>query len=465
MDIYGESMTEEKRRSRNPVPQEMRDVPEQFFKKRRRRLHNLWIEIFLTLAGIGVCLAVFLFGLSQVFPHFSLVNSWFNDAGPSVAGGGENQNAGSVPVLSEGQSAVIAHLTAIQNDVKSKRDGEVVWSRAQEGLKLYGRDAIRTLSRSNAVVTFDDHNSLDIGENSLVLLKYHGYDSKQGIQKSLMELVDGQVRSQIDGDHEAKVGMEIITPSALTEIHSDGGDHQKADVQVHVKPDQSAAVMVYAGRAKVTAQGVTIDVARNRVAHIPVGRPPQPPQGLPGLLTALSPEEGGIYFYREGPPEVAFSWSPSDAKMSYHLQVSSASGFKNRLLDEKVPVAAFSSRALKEGRYFWRVAAVDAEGIEGGWSVVRSLEVVRSGVFAVLRLYAPKDGQVVFQETVLVEGETDPRSEVYLNGKAIPVSDVGYFRKEILLKIGDNEVQVESVNQAGAASFQRRMVRRQRFKP
>jgi len=102
------------------------------------------------------------------------------------------------------------------------------------------------------------------------------------------------------------------------------------------------------------------------------GIAPASPHALPMAPAELfTPTErevlsGDISSYR-------FSWAAADGAVRYHLEISADAEFR-QLMDETwvsgtdAELMSLSIDSLEPGTYFWRVAAIDADGYESAWS-------------------------------------------------------------------------------------------------
>ncbi|MBI4745351.1 MAG: hypothetical protein HY786_02110 [Deltaproteobacteria bacterium] len=101
---------------------------------------------------------------------------------------------------------------------------------------------------------------------------------------------------------------------------------------------------------------------RYLAAQMPPASPPQ----------LLSPPEG----IRLTNGTIELSWSSSQKELLYHIQISDTPDFNKLVLDEK----SYNSETkiidkLEKGKFYWRVSSLDKEGIEGGFSDIRTFEV------------------------------------------------------------------------------------------
>lgn len=437
------------------------------FKKRLHSVARFGSEAILVILAVLGCFTLFLFALKQIFPEGDPTPFWFREKRELLPvslekrrGEIEMRLPGAGETDREEGAALAARLTFTQNEVKSKRADQIAWSRAQQGLPLFDRDAVQTLARSSAVITFDEKNYLDMDESSLVVIKRLERNPILKERRSFMVVINGNLRGRIDGSGSENVKLEIATPTAVTEVNTRDSQGRQADFQIRVNPDQTSTVTVYAGVAKVLAQGVTVEVGENQVTHIGLNAPPQSPQPIAPPVTLASPSEGAVFFYRDFPPEVAFAWSPREKAARYHLQIAREVSFRERVLDEITGRTAFLYGNLKAGRYVWRVASIDADGVRGQWSEARAVEVVRKQTPPALLVAYPKGDEVINRERIWVDGRSDADTQVYVNGKRVRKDAKGRFKEEVRLKKGVNLILVESIDPAGNVSFQKRMISR-----
>ena len=99
--------------------------------------------------------------------------------------------------------------------------------------------------------------------------------------------------------------------------------------------------------------------------------PPPPPPPVPATPALVSPAAGAVVA-----PPVTFDWTDASAAVSYTIQVDEISDFGAPLiLSASVAVSEFTTAALPEGNWFWRVRGVNSAGTPGPWSTVRAIQV------------------------------------------------------------------------------------------
>lgn len=346
-----------------------------------------------------------------------------------------------------------ALLSVTVNEVRSKRSTSIAWGPAERGMPLYNRDAVQTLRGAGATITFDKENYMTMGSNTLVIIRRMENDRLLRQQRSVLVMVEGEMRGRIAGSAEQGMALEIATPEAMTRIRSDHPDAE-AEFRITVHPDQSSSVVVFAGEAQVTLGGVTMTVAENQGVILRPGQSPAGPVELPPPPALQTPRDGATFTYRHLPPQVRFAWGGGAEK--FRFQLSADPEFASPLVDEVLDGPEFMHGNLRAGTWYWRTAAVHG-GIEGETGTARALTLVES------RTPPPLD--VAFPETtrgerVVVAGKTAPGSFVYVDSLPVTPAPDGAFSLEVSLTPGLNSILVEAIDEAGNASYRRGIIQR-----
>jgi hypothetical protein len=119
-------------------------------------------------------------------------------------------------------------------------------------------------------------------------------------------------------------------------------------------------------------------------------------------------------------------------------------------------------RGLDLGKYYWRVAAVDRDGVSGKFSEFSRFTVARPDG-AVQGDGPPPpltiDTVDVRANILQIKGRTEPGATVTVNGQRVDVQADGSFNEFIqLAKLGRQIVVVKSVGINGGENEQRRSV-------
>ena len=352
----------------------------------------------------------------------------------------------------------VATLSRTGNEVMSKEANSIAWSRAREGMKLGDHDAIQTFKNSSAQINFDSRNYLTMGSNSLVIIKRIEKGPTGNSRRSGVVVVDGELQGRLASGGENGLELSITTPAAGVKMLS-GSSGAKADFRISVNPDHSSTIVVFHGKAEVTAQGKTVQVGTSSGLTVKPGQAPGIPMALPIPPAALSPKDGGVIRYRDFPPPLLLQWGEVKECGTYHLQVAKDRDFRPLVTDAKVEGNSFTQGNLREGGYFWRVSSI-RNGIEGergkGWRV----ETVQDLTPPSLEVAFPKEP--VEGEVLLLTGSAEPGCRLFIRGEEVATDRDGAFACELPLEAGRSPtlVTVEAVDEAGNVSYRSQYVKR-----
>jgi cytoskeletal protein RodZ len=76
-----------------------------------------------------------------------------------------------------------------------------------------------------------------------------------------------------------------------------------------------------------------------------------------------------------------------------------------------------------------------------------------------LKIIQPSANEIINENPVLVKGETEPETEVYINGAPVLIEDSGYFEKEVNLKKGLNKIIIEAKQRYSRTNTKTRQIK------
>jgi hypothetical protein len=173
--------------------------------------------------------------------------------------------------------------------------------------------------------------------------------------------------------------------SGLMEIASGNGDGTfQAPVRYLVPPNQSSLGGIFITASDFNGDSKP-DVALavggasaflNVLINSTGGGPTPPTQSPPAAPTLLSPANGAR-LPRSQP--IPFSWSAVPGAATYEIQFDDSSSFSAPLIAAQTGLTGTQTTQTftSERRYWWRVRARTAGGINSAWSSVRSFEIRR----------------------------------------------------------------------------------------
>src|SRR3990172_1079259 len=121
------------------------------------------------------------------------------------------------------------------------------WKEAVVGMRLASRDAVQTSRRSGASIRFSGKDSIEMGENSLVILRKVEQDPVRLTKRSTLLVIDGESRGNLGGAEKQPFDFELGKSGARARIASGGEGGGPAEFQITVNPDRTTALSLYKG--------------------------------------------------------------------------------------------------------------------------------------------------------------------------------------------------------------------------
>lgn len=437
-------------------------MPRRILKTLTARSAEGLVAVIIVLIFFMVLLGI----LNAVFPSGTSLTDMMSREGILAPAGLVEQSVRELFLSSRGEERMLsdpgelaAVLTRTRNDVKSRRANAIAWGGAREGMPLFNRDAVQTLKRATATITFDESNRLEMGENSLIIIQRLNNDTVLREKRSFMVMVEGELRGSIGEKDETSVHVEVATPSAVARIRSQQSESGKADFKISVNPDKSSTIAVYQGVAELTAQGRTVRIEANQAANVKLGEAPTGPEGLPDPPKPGRPSDASLYVYRDLPPRIHFSWTSDAGAKEYRMVIASDPDFRDIVFEDKLAKSGFVHGNLRKGDYYWRVSAIE-DGLEGTYSAIRRIKVAQDRTPPALRVQFPPEN--VDRDFVILTGSAEPGARIFVGGRAVPTEKTGRFKSRVALREGINVVLVEAFDEVGNVTYRSQLVNRKK---
>lgn len=348
---------------------------------------------------------------------------------------------------------IAANLEKVKRTVKRKRANTISWSRAKAGMSLYSRDAIQTFDRANAVIRFDEENYIDLGENSLVIIKQINDDPLLREKLTRILVFAGELRGKISATSRKRMQMEIRSKDAVTKVMSARKDKSTL-FKYKINPDHTSTVTVLEGQAVIVDKGKKVNINPFEAYTVTPGEDSEL-QVPPDAVRPVTPKHRGQFFYNELPPQVKFVWSKTRHADSYTVELARDAAFNDIITSEKVKTTYLQHGNLKQGDYYWRVRAHNGY-VDGDFSKPRMFSIVQDQEPPILEVEMPPD--TARSKVFIIKGQSEPGSRLFINNKPVKIDGAGSFKYEIKLQKGSNTVVVEAVDTAGNSSYQSKIV-------
>jgi hypothetical protein len=319
----------------------------------------------------------------------------------------------------------VATVTAIEGTVKVKKGGTNEWVPAPVGFGLRNGDVVKTEKASGAQLTFSTGNVVKVRPDSVVLISEG--EAAVAEEGTAWHVQSGQVNFQL------KQNTEIITPTARTKAAANSSGN------INVTDEGGTGVKIFQGSAQVaTKQGQTITLAGNQAILVDSRGQAGPKIELPPPPALVAPVAKAELPYVAPPHATArLSWDVVRGASTYRVAMDYNVVQADLLLSAALDIPGIGdtkheTMSLEPGRYFWRVAGVSKEGLEGDFSKVSSFSVVKAveppppsptDTAPKLSVDAPD----ILSGVVQVRGRTDPGALVTVDGHTIKVLADGSF--------------------------------------
>jgi hypothetical protein len=359
------------------------------------------------------------------------------------------------PVPKPGQQ--IARLTAVEGKVKVKPNEKDAWSEARLSDRLHVGDVVQTETRAGAQISFNSGSVVSVRPDSVV---YIGGSAEAST--AAWRVQSGRVNFST-GDE----ATEIVTPTVRTTAQ------QNASGNIDVTDAGGTGVKIFRGQAQVeTTQGQTITLNENQAVQVDAAGKAGSTMDLPPPPTLVAPApRARLALVAPPEPSARLSWNAVKNGVTYRValdyNVTQANLLLSAALDESgLATTTHDVKGLNVGRYFWRVAAVNKDGLEGAFSRVSFFAIVEPETPAPAATPTPGTAaptlvvQALDEVTpgvVHVGGRTDPGAAVTVDGTAVKVMPDGSF-SEYVRHGGQGELVIRATGQDGRFTEQSRGV-------
>lgn len=212
----------------------------------------------------------------------------------------------------------------------------------------------------------------------------------------------------------------------------------------------------------VTSTGDKVQLGSNEAVSVDKAGKAAPKVVLLGAPELQSPPHDAEITYPDpSRATTLLTWKGVPGTSSYHVMVDYSSHFSRPLVDRRgYGDTSVELRGLDAGKYYWRVAAVGKDGVEGAFADYARFSVAKGWAPAEaakprLRLEPLEPRGFIVQ----VEGTTEAGATVSVNNHRIDVEPDGSFNEFVTLeRPGRQEVVVRAVGMNGGVAEEKRSV-------
>lgn len=345
-----------------------------------------------------------------------------------------------------------AVLSQVRRRVRDRPANAVTWHDAHAGKRLGDHHTVQTLARSEALIAIGTTGELRLGERSLVVVKREDRDRGLRRRRSSVVLLGGRLQGRIDPGKGKDSRLDIVTSGGTSEIRA---GKEGADFSVTANADESSTVNVYSGVARLSTAGGKIKVGPNEaITFDPTGLLGKAVP-IPDAPRAISPRDGIVRTFGPVAPRIRFHWAEQDGADAYRFVLARDRDLGDVVCARELNDTEFVHGDLPSGEYYWSVRSVFGH-VESRPSSIRSLQLVEDLDPPALSVDLP-EGTVAVEQLV-VRGQAEPGSELFIENESVPLAADGGFEYALKLKRGLNMIVVEAVDAAGNSAYRSQYV-------
>jgi hypothetical protein len=351
-----------------------------------------------------------------------------------------------------------ARFTSLEGNVKVKPVGVFDWYSAEPSMVLRKSDLVRTGPGATAEITFFDGTVVRVRPDSLITIEDTSEDFATKRRRVAWHISSGEVNFQTGKKNVPGSATQISTPTVKTTAAemTDGG----------IRVDQSgdSDVKIYRGSTQVeTKTGEKLTLGASEALKVDAAGKAGPKQVLlDAPVLQAPPHQTEISYPDPSRATTLLAWKAVPTSASYHVMVDYSPYFNRPLVDQVRKDSAVELRGLDTGKYYWRVAALDKDGVEGAFSAFARFTVVRKegaggggGVPPLLVIEAVDVRANILQ----IKGRTEQGATVTVNDQRVDVQGDGSFNEFIQLDKGGRQIVViRSIGINGGINEQKRPI-------
>lgn len=353
-----------------------------------------------------------------------------------------------------------ARFTQIEGNVKVRRTGSFDWVDVDKSSVLRRGDLVKTGAGAVAQISFFDDTVVDLRPDSLLTIEETSENPSTKERRVAAQISSGAVDFTAPARTVKGSETEFSTPTLTTKVGDQGA---RASMTVDASTGASAVSVLEGSQVVETRSGAKVNLPAGTAVKVDESGKPGAVVALPAVpVLEAPPHQAEISYVDPSRSTTLLAWKAIPGAATYHLMLDYSPRFNRPLVDRAgIKDRSQEIRGLEPGKYYWRVAAVDREGVEGGFSdtalfmVTRPAAASASGPPPPLTLEALEVRGNILQ----VKGRTEPGARITVNGNRVDVREDGSFNEYISLdKAGKQEVVVRSMGLNGGVKEVRRPV-------
>jgi hypothetical protein len=349
-----------------------------------------------------------------------------------------------------------ARFVTIEGSVQVKREGTLEWLEANTGIVLRSNDLVRTGSDAAAEIEFDDGTRFGVRPDSLITIEESSQNPVSHQQRVALSIQSGEANFQtaarnIPGE------TTISTPSVRTTADRETAGNIMVDDQTG---DTGIRIFEGSGRAETTA-GQQIQLGRNEGVQVAANGVASQKTSLPDMPVLVAPPDNTEVAYPDPTRATTLlTWQGVEGARAYRVTVDYSRAFARPLVDRQgYEGTQMQLRGLETSTYYWRVAAVNENGVEGSFTPAASFSLLKAPPSSLPPPPLEVDTLELRGNILHVRGRTAPGATLTLNDLRIEVQPDGSFNEFVMFEGGATAtVSLRATAVTGAVNEARRPI-------
>lgn len=346
-----------------------------------------------------------------------------------------------------------AQFSSFDGSVQVKAAGTLEWVAAAKSMLLRQNDLVRTGSNGAAEIRFADGTVFTVRPDSLITIEESTQNPVSRQQRVSLSIQSGEANFQT-ASAASNGRTTISTPTVRTTADSDTAGN------IQVAESGATGVRVFNGALQAqTRSGQKVALASNEGVKIDAAGAAGAKTTLPPtpLLTA-PPHQTEVSFPDLEQGVTLLMWNTVPGATGYRVMVDYSPSFTRPLYDRhNYKPTQMELRGLEAGSYYWKVAALDGAGSEGGFSEMWRFSLAKSPASSAPPPSLSLDALELKGNVLHVRGRTEAGATLTVNGERLEVQPDGSFEEFLTFEGGPAaNVVLRSTGVRGGVSEQRR---------
>ena len=276
-----------------------------------------------------------------------------------------------------------AKVLEVHGQVEVFSDQAEGWKAAEAGSVLPVAGKIRTAAESRAEIQLADKSIIRLVENSEFEIHNFQYDRRDGRRESAVNVKLGNMLGHITPREMEESTFDIYGGGTAIAIRG-------TVLRTSLDEEGTTRMSVLEGLTTLKAKGSreVVEVPENYGALVEKGKLAMDPVKLLPPPNVKFPTKNK---HKTAVQRVQFVWNLEDERKAreYHLEIAKDKDF-NQIVQNHFPrTQRWESDVLPEGKYYWRLASVDGNGLEGNMTEPRTLHIAKNLDVEILPSFPP----------------------------------------------------------------------------